>query len=313
MNKTHSYRGRFSQVPIYLGKCFRTFIYMDDWKVIPMAAVIGGLVALVAAQNLFDTMEGTTTGGFAVVCVCLWNGFFNSIQVICRERAIVKREHRSGMHITSYILAHMIYQAFICLLQAAVIISISVPAGVPFPEGGLVSQSFFIDFGITLFLITYAADMLALMISAAASDPTAAMTVMPFVLIFQLLFSGVMFPLSGKAAVIPKITISSWGMECIASLGKYNSLKMVALWNQLFHYRDFDFEGLQPVKELTDYIMDNDLVDEFCQGAAVYNQKETFVSTASHITQCWGVLILFSLIFAAIAVIILKNIDKDQR
>ena len=31
-------RGYFRQIPIYLGKFFRMFIYMDDWKMLPMAA-----------------------------------------------------------------------------------------------------------------------------------------------------------------------------------------------------------------------------------------------------------------------------------
>lgn len=33
---------------------------------------------------------------------------------------MIKREHRSGMHISSYIVSHMLYQAFLCLAQTAV-------------------------------------------------------------------------------------------------------------------------------------------------------------------------------------------------
>ena len=47
-------------------------------------------------------MEGTLMGAFAIACVCIWTGSFNSIQVICRERDVIKREHRAGMHISSY-------------------------------------------------------------------------------------------------------------------------------------------------------------------------------------------------------------------
>ena len=41
------YRGRGAQVIIYLGKLIRMFIYQNDWKVLPMAAVIAGLVSYV--------------------------------------------------------------------------------------------------------------------------------------------------------------------------------------------------------------------------------------------------------------------------
>ena len=39
--------GRGSQVRIYLGKQLRFFINENDWKVLPMAAVIAALVAMV--------------------------------------------------------------------------------------------------------------------------------------------------------------------------------------------------------------------------------------------------------------------------
>ena len=107
------YRGRVNQIFIYLGKLLRMFLYQNDWKVLPMAAMVAGLVGLVIRRRFFYTMEGTMMSALAVTCVCIWNGCFNSIQVICRERDIIKREHRSGMHISSYILSHMIYQAML--------------------------------------------------------------------------------------------------------------------------------------------------------------------------------------------------------
>ena len=80
------YRGRFSQIQIYLGKLLRMFLYQSDWKVLPMSAMVAGLVGLVIRRRFFTTMEGTLMSALAVTCLCLWNGCFNSIQVICRER-----------------------------------------------------------------------------------------------------------------------------------------------------------------------------------------------------------------------------------
>ncbi|MBO5497642.1 MAG: hypothetical protein J5967_09590, partial [Oscillospiraceae bacterium] len=104
---TVRYSGRIEQVGIYFKKFLRMFLYQSDWKVLPMSALIAGLVGMVMNASLFQTMEGTMMGAFALVMVCIWNGCFNSIQVICRERDVIKREHRSGMHISSYIAAHM--------------------------------------------------------------------------------------------------------------------------------------------------------------------------------------------------------------
>jgi hypothetical protein len=107
---------RIGQIGIFFGKFVRMFVYQSDWKVLPMAALIAGLVGFALGGNFGVSMEGTLTGAFAIVCVCIWNGSFNSIQVICRERGIVKREHRAGMHISSYILAHPMYQLLLCLV-----------------------------------------------------------------------------------------------------------------------------------------------------------------------------------------------------
>lgn len=310
---TATHRGRLGQIPIYLGKCFRSFLFMDDWKVLPMSAVIAGVVALVGCQYLFVTMEGTTTGAFALICVCIWNGMFNSIQVVCRERNIVKREHRSGMHISSYIIAHMIYQAFLCVLQTIITIFVCRAAGVYFPYAGVMTRWFLLDAGITLFLVTYSADMLSLMVSSIVSTPTAAMTVVPFILIVQLVFSGTMFQLGDSVAFLSNLTISKWGMECICSVGNFNSLPMVSLWNQLFSYRSLEIGGQYPVKAVTDFMIQNDLRDPFMQAVGQYNAKAQYLATKEHVMDCWAMLLLFALIYAIIAIIFLERIDRDKR
>ena len=148
------YRGRLRQIPIYLGKNFRMFIFQNDWKVIPMAAIISFIVVFVIKGHFNVDMEGTLKGGLALTCVCLWNGFFNSIQVVCRERNIVKREHRSGMHISSYIIAHMIYQLFLCVLQTVTIMTVLLYRKLHMPSSGVVTNNFLLEFFITLLLIT---------------------------------------------------------------------------------------------------------------------------------------------------------------
>ena len=114
MTERIRHKGRLAQSGIYLGKFLRMFIYQNDWKVLPMGALIAALVTFVVGTNIFKTQEGTKMGVFALVCVCIWNGFFNSIQAVCREREIIKREHRAGLHMSAYIFAQMIYQLLLC-------------------------------------------------------------------------------------------------------------------------------------------------------------------------------------------------------
>ena len=293
--KKEKHAGHLAQVGIYLGKLFRMFIFQSDWKVMPMAAVIAGLVCFVVGGNLFKTMEGTLLGTFALSCICIWNGFFNSIQVICRERPIIKREHRSGMHISSYIAAHMIYQAFLCLCQSYITLQICRMMNVTFPAHSDITGLPMMDIGITLFLTTYAADMMALMVSAFVHNTTTAMTVMPFLLIFQLVFSGGFFQLDGIALKLTDFTVAKWGLTAFCAQADYNHLPMVTLWNSAFKLRDIEIHTEQAdditdslKDELQDIDMDEEVVSEvkdILETEGIDLEKELSEVTAKQITQ----------------------------
>ena len=236
------YRGRGSQVWIYLGKLLRMFLYQNDWKVIPMSALIAGLVGLVIRRRMFLNMEGTLMGAFALVCVCVWNGCFNSIQVVCRERDVIKRQHRSGMHISSYIVSHMIYQALICMMQTGITLYLTKQIGVRFPEQGLFTPWMIVDIGISMLLITYASDMLSLFISSIAKSSTTAMTIMPFILIFQLVFSGGMLTLPPWSEPLTWFTISNPGLKVVAAQGDVNNRPFVTISNMLVKMNDSEIK-----------------------------------------------------------------------
>lgn len=252
-----AHKGRIGQIGIYLGKLFRMFVFQSDWKVLPMSAIIAGLVALVVAKNLYITMEGTAIGAFAISCVCIWNGCFNSIQSVCRERAIIKREHRAGLHMSSYVAANLIYQAFLCLGQSGITLAVLRVSKVTFPKVSYMTGSGTVDMFITIFLISYSACVLALFISSVVKNTTTAMTLMPFVLIFQLIFSGGFFELSENLMVVSNFTVSKWGLTSLCAQGNYNELPMVSLWNAVYKMKDYEMEG-----EMKDLIIDA-MADEY--------------------------------------------------
>lgn len=307
------HRGYFSQLWIYLGKYLRMFVYQSDWKVLPMGAVIAAVVTYVVGSNLFVTQEGTLTGAFALVCVCIWNGFFNSIQVVCRERAILKREHRAGLRLSSYLSAHMIYQLLLCLAQTAVTLFICRITNVSFPQKGIITEWGIVDIGITLFLITYASDLMALMVSCIVRDTTTAMTVMPFLLIFQLVFSGGFFDLSGFAKSLRVATISHWGLDSLCSIGRYNELPMVTLWNTVFKFKDIEIGGEKPLLDLIRQAQESGQRDAFLRWSGTYNTNSEFAASAQTVLTNWGALLVLMGIFTVAALVALRFVDRDKR
>ncbi len=306
-SKGEGHMGRIGQVRIYLGKQFRMFIHEKGWKVLIMAAVIAYMVAYVVGSNMFVNMEGTKIGSLAFVCCCIWNGFFNSIQVVCRERGIIKREHRTGLHISSYIAAHMIYQAFLCALQVVISLVVYALSGITFPKQGLLIPYFVVELGISLFLITYASDMMALMVSCIVRTTTSAMTIMPFLLIVQLVFAGVAFPLHGLPEKISSATISKWGIYLVCTEANYNALPSVVLIKSLRQ-----FEEIPAVKEIYDALSEENRMNlEYY--TAQYMTVDNYNYEVGNILKEWGILLAFALAYAGIGVLFLEFVDHDKR
>ncbi|MCR5651186.1 MAG: ABC transporter permease [Lachnospiraceae bacterium] len=310
--KKLKYRGRFGQVFIYLGKFFRLFILQSDWKVIPMSAIIAAMVSMAIGSGLFVSMEGTFQASFAITCVCIWNGFFNSIQSICRERPIIKREHRAGMHITSYITAQLIYQMMLCAAQAFITIFVCGQMGVKYPSAGVITSSFLTEYFITLFLITYAADILALMVSAIVHTPMTAMTVMPFLLIVQLVFAG-FFELPHMLGDVSDLMISRWGVQGLCVLADYNDLPATVVWNKLVHSGSaIQYGGIS----LQDALVEAEkqgMRDSILEKLGEANRRDDFAATIQNLADCWAHLILFIVVFAVVTVVFLEFIDHDRR
>lgn len=265
--------GRGGQIKIYVGKCFRAYKNEKQWINFVSAFIITVLVSIVTGPNLFVHYEATKKGCFALICVCIWMGLFNSIRSICREREIVKREHRTGLHISSYILAHVYYEMCICAGESLIILLLVIIRNLGrFPMTGVITIGP-VDVFITFFLVTFAADMLSMAISCSVKTENTAMTVMPFILIVQLVMAGVIFELENLVDLISGLTISKWGVQaviCIANTSK----------NVVQEYRWLD-SGCDP--EPFDLLLK------------------------------WLVLVLFALIYILFSILILKRVDKDKR
>lgn len=266
--------GHKGQVRIYVGKCFRVFLHEKGWKSLVSAALISLILCLVIGDTVFTNRDDTKNGAFALVCGCLWIGLFNSIQSICRERAIIKREHRTGLRISAYITAHMEFEFVQCLIES-VIFTVIFDIFADFPGGAALLGYTGIEFFIGFLLLTFAADALGIMVSCIVKNENTAMTVMPFVLIIQLVLSGSIFHIESDA--IKNLMISKWGQDAICCSA--NASAMQAKIPQIASFVNFP-----------DYTND---------------PGKIFLS--------WIVLAAFAAGFAVIGAIFLSFVDHDKR
>ena len=206
------------QIKIYTRKFFRTQ-KRESFISIIIGILITLLVLYVTADKMFETYENTKSGMFAMICVCIWIGIFNSIQLVCREKNdIVKDELDKSLRASSYMAAHFIYQFFLCIIQSIVVFAIFYLTLSDKLEGEP------LEYLITIFLVMYASDAMAFVLSSAVPTPIVAMTLMPLLLLIQLVLAGVLFILEGGAANIADFTISKWGMAAFGKIGDICSL-----------------------------------------------------------------------------------------
>ena len=215
---------RGEQIKVYFGKCWRIFKNENGWKVFISSGIITFLISLVTGADMFKGYRATRNGAFALVCACIWIGIFNSIQSVCKERDIIKREHRSGMSIFSYVNAHALFELIQCFLEAVIVTVMTLIFNSDtVPSAGAI-MPVALELTVSFFVIIFSSDMLGLMISCIVKTPQTAMTVMPFVLILQLIMSGMIFELKGFTDKLSNLMISKWGLNAICISANVNAM-----------------------------------------------------------------------------------------
>lgn len=241
--------------------------------------LIALLLGIVADDRVFEIYESTKSILFALSCAGIWIGLFNSIQEICKERAILKREYMGNMKLWSYTLSKFVVQMAVGVLQAAIIVAVfSVAVGMP--EKGILLKNSFPEMFVTIWLTITASMALGFIISAFVKSGDKAMACAPFVLIIQLLFSGILFELKGAGSKIAYATISKWSVESLGSIADLNSLTMKM---------QEELPGIE---------------HEF---------QEIFEFAKKHLLSNWAVLAVMVAVCFAITTVMLRSVAKDGR
>ena len=141
------------------------------------------------------------------------------------------------------------------------------------------------------------------------------MTVMPFILIVQLIFSGSIFPLTGVAKQVSDLTISKWGQRVLCIESNLNELP-----SELFDSEMDMIKKIDAVKEIKE-ILPEKTVEEMDESIETgmqkflhdYTYRKIYSYDPNLVLSRWGYLLLFIGIYAMICVISLEFIDRDKR
>lgn len=241
--------------------------------------LIAVLLKLVADENIFKIYESTKSMLFALSCSGIWIGLFDSIQEICKERVIVKREYMANLKLPGYILSKFTLQAVLGCIQAFVL-SIVFLRLVEADKKGIFLEHFQLEIFFTVWLTVMASITMGFVISSIMKTGDKAMALAPFVLIVQLLFSGILFTLEGAGEIISYCTVSRWSVEALGSISKLNKL-------------DLKLQATYPNLE--------------------HEAESFFKATKAHLQQSWLILGGMIVLFTVVSMIALRRIAKDSR
>ncbi|MCD7796896.1 MAG: ABC transporter permease [Clostridiales bacterium] len=231
----------------------------------------------------------TRTGLFMIVCITIFTGVCNSIQEICKERNILKHEYMTNLNLSAYVVSKLIVQACICAVQMLVVVlifSIGV-SGKLVPDKGVMT-SIRIEYYITLFLLTFAADTFALVISSIVKNSYTADTFIPIILIVEFIFSGVLFDTDGFMGIMANLMISKWGIAALASSSGLNNSQ-------------------------NKFLIDNPQT-QLQFGSAMSTVEDIYAATTSNLLTNWGILLAFSVVSAILCrVILIGGVKNDRR
>lgn len=187
-----------------------------------------GITYYMTGKDMYFDYYHTRSAGFILVCAVIWGGLFNSITLVVKERQNVKMKLSKGISPMDFVWSRTIPQMILCAIQSAIITSsiyvVSTNYNNPVPETGLLLDNVYVEYGITFWLLSISADMLGLFVSCLAKKTTVAIATAPYILLAQLVFSGMVLDLKDWSETVSKFMLSRWGIAAFGTTSNLNAL-----------------------------------------------------------------------------------------
>ena len=194
-----------AQAPI-IGLLFVLIAKSTDFAPPPQAAIDVAIDLGIPAAKLAAPLI------IMAVVAATWFGAFNASKEIVKELPIFLRDRLSGMRVLPYLLSKVIVLAALCVVQTTILVAI-LAVRVDMPSSGVLVWGP-LEIWISLTLAAFAALGIGLLISASVGNPDRAQSLIPIILIPQMIFIG--GPGLGSAGqFISNFTTTRWAGEAI--------------------------------------------------------------------------------------------------
>tara|TARA_B110000259_G_scaffold84157_1_gene98234 strand:+ start:6029 stop:8308 length:2280 start_codon:yes stop_codon:yes gene_type:complete len=197
----------FIEQYIWLSKRYfkiKTNDKVNSFVMLLQAPIIAVLICLV-----FDQI--TPAVPFITALSAIWFGTNNAAREIVSELSIFKRERMFNMDISPYVLSKISVLAFFSIIQSAIFIGILY---LRYRSNDLVDYNAPFSAFIWMSFLSIAATFLGLLLSATLATAEKVMTIVPIVLIPQIMLAGLVAKINTPyVELISYLTFTRWGTE----------------------------------------------------------------------------------------------------
>lgn len=244
-------------------------------------AVLFSAIVYVTKENAFETFESTKSLIFCYIMGAVWIGFCNTISLSSEESNYMIPRLKSGLiSVHTYLIGNCLYQTILSLADA--VVASMIFTYFDYDKKGLLFEKSNLEVFITLFLVIEAASMLGWSVGQLVHTVRSAMTVLPIVLVAQMLFSKGIFDISGFLDKISDFIEAKFGIAALGSIVNINQYPIKIKQT----YPMFEIE--QPLNQL-------------------------FQSSGDYLTECWYHLVILTIIpvFVSYGVVNIKLRKKQ--
>lgn len=270
----------FRQLKILISRYIKliTNDFQQLFLLIAQAPVVAVLLAMVASEDIYSSYDDTKAIMFSIGCASIWLGLLNSVQEICKEKVILQKEHMADLKLSAYLSSKFIVQGIIAFIQAILLVGIFQKM-VGNSEYNILIDSYW-DIQLISFISILAAATTGLFISAIVKNANIAMSVIPLILVPQLLYSGMLFKLEGITDFVSNFVLCRWTVEALGTSVNLNELTHIA-------------QTINPLIEI--------------------EPENYFTFTTGHMAEVIGIILLMiALLMLGSYFVLRKNVDKNM-
>ena len=194
-------------------------------------------------ENTLRLLSSASIVIFNLVIGATWIGMSSAAREIVRELPQFRRERAAGLSLSAYLASKVVVLGAITILQIIVYVLIATAAQHG-PNDAVALGSGRLELAVDVAVAAFAGMCLGLLISAAARTSEQAMTVLPVVLIAQMvLASGAVFPDASERLglrQVREVVSAQWGFSAAASTVDLNRIQ--AFNNRVRALREVDLD-----------------------------------------------------------------------